>query len=159
MGCQDYLTHYVAGINRVVDIHGQIPNKSCHGSQSLGMNAILRFFDTYQPLGFRIFGQHRESEESQGAIRYCIRSKSLASRFGDRQREQFTNVVTNNIDACHGDKLGKSRGYSRDNAAVRTFHLLQPIQRRGKMRSVVGNDSRISSEAIGATHGARFERE
>ena len=159
MGCQNYLAHDVSRIYRIVDIHSQIPDQPCHGGQSLGMNAILRFFDTYQALGLGIFGQYGKGKEPQGAVRYCVRRELLASDFSNRKRQKLTNVISYNIDAGHGHKLGQPRRYSSDDTAVIAFRLLQPIQRGGKMSSVVGNDRRVSSEAIGSTHSARFERE
>ena len=159
MGCQDHLTHDVSSINRAVGIYGQIPNQSRHGRQSLRMNAILRFFDAYQAFCFRIFRQYREGKEAQGTVRNRTRRELPATGFSHRKRQKFTYVVQHHIDAGHGHKLRQSRRYSRDHAAVRTFRLLQPIQRGSKVSTVVGNDSRISSEAIGSTHGARFERE
>ena len=158
MRCQDDLAHDVFRIDWTVYLHRQVPNQSSHGRQSLGMNTVFRLFDTYQTRGFRIFGQYRQRQKSQGAIRNRIRRELLAIHFSHRESQKFTNVVPYDIDDGHRHKLRKPRRNSRDGAAVRIFLLLQPIQCGGKMRSIVGYDSRISSEAIGSTHGARFER-
>ena len=158
MGCQDDLTHNVSGINRIGDIHSQVTDKPCHGRQSLGMNAVLRFFYTYQTIGFRIFGQHRERKKPQRAVRNRIRRELLTAGFGHRKRQQLTNIVAYDVDAIHGHEFSQPRRYSCDNVTVSTIHLLEPIQGGGKMRPVVGDDRRISSETIRPTHGAWLER-
>ena len=109
MGREDYLPHYILGVKRNVNVDGQVTDQARHCRQFFGMNAIFRLFDANQPLCFRIFSQHGESEKPQSTIGDCAGGKFLPANFRDRKREQLANLVANHIDVGHGHELCQAR--------------------------------------------------
>ena len=109
MGRENYLPHYILGIQRNVDINSQVMNQTRHCRQFFGVNSVFRLFDTDQPFCFRILSEHGQGEKSQCTVGYRTGGKSLAANFGYGKREQLTNIVANHVDIGHGNELCQTR--------------------------------------------------
>ena len=130
VGCNNNLAHDVAVPERAFAIDGKIANERGHGSQSLWMDAVLRFLDAKQTTSLRILGQYGERKKSQGPVRYGTGRKLLAAGLGNRQGEQFANIVAHHIDARDGNQFRQSCRYTCGNVVVPgRAHSYQSVER------------------------------
>ena len=158
MSGENELAHHIVVFNRAIGVDRQVPHEPYHGWQSLGMDSILRFFDTEHASGLGIFRQNGERKKAQGAVRYGACREALATRFRDRYAEQLTDVISYHIDIGHRHEFRESCGYTSDNVTVVAIQTLQPVERSRKVRAVVRYGAGVSSETIRAPHRARLER-
>ena len=64
MSGENELAHHIAVSYRAIGVDRQVPHEPCHGWQSLGMDSILRFFDTEHAAGLGIFRQDGEGKKA-----------------------------------------------------------------------------------------------